>query len=259
MQRKGVLYTILFAGVICVVCSVAVSTAAVSLKPLQVKNQILDQRLNVLAAAHLREEGQRLSAAQVDEIFQTRVRPVVVDLETGEPTDMDPAAYNLDDTMLNPDTSRPAPPNPAQVQRMPRYGLVYEILGEDGDVDLVVLPVRGKGLWSTLYGFLAVGQDFNTVEGITFYQHGETPGLGGEIDNPMWKARWSGRRIYGDDGQVRLQVIKGSAGSPAEDPYRVDGISGATITGRGVSDMIGLWLSEFGYKNYLQKLREQRS
>jgi Na+-transporting NADH:ubiquinone oxidoreductase subunit C len=124
---------------------------------------------------------------------------------------------------------------------------------------MVVIPVEGKGLWSTLYGFLALDKDVNTIKGLTFYQHAETPGLGGEVDNPKWKALWPGRKAFGDDGQPKIAVIKGQAGPVAEDPYQVDGLSGATITARGVSHLVQFWLGTNGFGPYLKQFKERGS
>lgn len=131
---------------------------------------------------------------------------------------------------------------------------VYEVR-QAGELDMVVLPVEGKGLWSTLYGFLALDSDTTTVEGIAFYQHGETPGLGGEIENPAWTALWKGRKAYDSSWEPVIEVIKGKAGPPGEDPHRVDGISGATLTGNGVTDLMRRWLSPDGYGDYLAGIR----
>ena len=117
----------------------------------------------------------------------------------------------------------------------------------------MILPVEGLGLWSTLYGFLAVDADLETIRGLTFYEHAETPGLGGEVDNPRWKSLWPGRRTT-VDGEPRIEVIRGRAGPPGEDPYRVDGLSGAAITGRGVTNLLRFWLSDEGFRPYLTRL-----
>ena len=121
---------------------------------------------------------------------------------------------------------------------------------------LVILPVSGMGLWSTLYGFVALDADLRTIRGLTFYEHGETPGLGGEVDNPRWKALWPGRRAFGADAEVRIEVIRGRAGPADVDPHRVDGLAGATMTGRGVTNMLRFWLGEHGFRPYLERLRE---
>jgi Na+-transporting NADH:ubiquinone oxidoreductase subunit C len=136
--------------------------------------------------------------------------------------------------------------------------LIYERVDGD-DVVLLILPIEGKGLWSTLYGFLALAPDTKTIEGLTFYEHGETPGLGGEIDNPRWKGLWKDRVAFDDEGNPEIEVIKGAAGPPDTDPHRVDGLSGATLTGRGVTHLIQFWLSNDGYGPFLEKFRAERS
>src|SRR5262249_21974321 len=139
------------------------------------------------------------------------------------------AGFDQRKAQKDPAQSHEAPPNQAKVLRVPNNALVYNVL-KNGQVDTIILPIEGYGLWSTLYGFLALDKDGNTVKGITFYQHGETPGLGGEVDNPKWKALWPGRKVYGPDGKPQLGVVKGQAGPAKDDPFRVDGLSGATIT-----------------------------
>lgn len=258
MRRPySVPYIIGFSCAVCVVCSLLVSSAAVSLKPRQEQNAQLDRQVNVLLAAGLLEPGQRQGREQIAQIFKERIQPVVVELATGAETDIDPATFDPEAEMKNPQRSKPAPPNAAQVQRIPTRALVFKVM-KDGDLNEVVLPIMGKGLWSTMYGFIAVDADGNTVRGLTFYQHGETPGLGGEVDNPTWKAHWPGRKIYDQAGEVKLEVIKGRAGPVEEAPHKVDGLSGATITSRGVSHTVEFWFGENGFGPYLKKLRESR-
>ena len=124
----------------------------------------------------------------------------------------------------------------------------------NGDtVDQIVLPVYGKGLWSTLYGFLALAADTRTVRGITFYQHAETPGLGGEVDNDDWKAQWIGRVALDDEYQPQIDVVRGVA-DPDTD-YQVDGLSGATITSNGVEGLVDYWLGDDGFGPFLERFR----
>jgi Na+-transporting NADH:ubiquinone oxidoreductase subunit C len=149
-----------------------------------------------------------------------------------------------------------APPNSSSIKRISKSAVVYEVRDDRDNIEMVVIPIKGYGLWSTLYGFLALDRDGTTVRGLTYYQHGETPGLGGEVDNPRWKALWPGRKAYNDSWEPELTVIKGQAGPPSSDPYRVDGLSGATITSRGVSNMLQFWLSEDGFGPYLKNFRE---
>ena len=127
---------------------------------------------------------------------------------------------------------------------------------KDGDeIAGVVVPIEGYGLWSTLYGYLALETDGRTVRGITYYSHGETAGLGGEVDNPRWKAKWPGRLAFGADGKPALRVKKGPAGDPESDPYQVDGLSGATITSNGVTNMLSFWLGREGFGPYIAKFK----
>jgi len=152
--------------------------------------------------------------------------------------------------------SSKAPANKAKVLRVPKYGLVY--LVKKGDkLESVVFPIQGKGLWSTLYGYMALESDINTIKGITFYQDGETPGLGGEINNPNWKALWVGRKAFDNQGEPAIQVIKGQAPPAEKAPFKVDGLSGATITSRSVTYLVQFWLGASGFGPYLKNLRDK--
>jgi Na+-transporting NADH:ubiquinone oxidoreductase subunit C len=106
-----------------------------------------------------------------------------------------------------------------------------------------------------LYGFVALESDANTIAGLGFYEHGETPGLGGEVDNPRWKALWEGKRAY-RDGQVAINVAKGAVNPQSSGAnWQVDGLSGATLTSRGVSNLVQFWLGAEGFQPYLTNLR----
>ena len=258
MQRSP-LYTILFATAVCIVCAIVVSASAVSLKERQDINAALEKQRNVLQAAGLMEPKEKLDAEEIAKRFQN-IEMEVVDLATGElAADIDPATYDQAREAKNPATSTPAPRNPSLVKRVPNHALIYKVVGDGGDIEVLVLPIEGYGLWKFLYGFIALEDDLNTVRGITFYDHGETPGLGGEVDNPRWKARWIGRKVFGDDGEPRIEVIKGFAPPPAEAPYEVDGLSGATLTSRGVTNLIHFWLGENGFGTYLEKLEQRKA
>jgi len=258
MQRSP-LYTILFATAVCIVCAIVVSSAAVSLKERQDINAALNKQRNVLEAAGLREPGEKLDAQEVAKRFE-KVEIVIIDLATGEPApDIDPATFDQAREAKDPATSTPAPPNPSLVKRVPNHALVYTIFDDAGNVESLVLPVEGYGLWKFLYGFIGLEGDLNTVRGITFYEHGETPGLGGEVDNPRWKSRWVGRKVFGDDGEPKIEVIKGFAPPADQAPYEVDGLSGATLTARGVTNLVHFWLGDNGYGLFLEKTRQREA
>ncbi len=251
-------YTLGFAAVICLVCSVLVTSAAVTLEPRQDVNRALDKQKNVLEAAGLKEAGEKLSAEEVEERFAS-FEAVVVDLTTGE-EDPVAVAADIDQRKMskNPATSFEVERNRALVKRVPKQAVVFKLRDEQGELEMVILPVEGAGLWGTLYGFIALGPDLNTVKGITFYEHKETPGLGGEVDNPLWKARWPDRKIFDEAGNLKLTVIKGPAPSAEEAPFEVDGLSGATITSRGVTALVHFWLGEDGFGKYLESIAKER-
>ena len=244
--------TIFVALALCIVCSLVVSTAAVMLKPLQVKNKALDRKTNILAAAGLLQEGK-----SVEEQFG-KITTRVVDLRTGQFTDaVDPATYDQLKAAKTPDLSRDlsAEEDQAKISRRENFALVY-LVEQDGEIDKLILPVRGYGLWSTLQGFLALENDFNTVAGLGFFDHAETPGLGGEVDNPRWKKSWSGKEVYNAAGEPVIRLIKGSVDPNSTDSeHKIDGLSGATLTSNGVTNLVQFWLGENGFKPFIANLK----
>jgi Na+-transporting NADH:ubiquinone oxidoreductase subunit C len=256
-QRSSIGYTIGFAALICVVCAVLVSSAAVTLRERQQANAELYRKINVLQAAGLATPDEAMARDDVERRFAS-FEVVAIDLESGEvAADVDVATYDQRRAQSDPTASRTVGRNAAQITRVPNRVLAYRQLDDAGNVELLVLPIEGKGLWSTLYGYLALGSDLTTIRGLTYYEHAETAGLGGEVDNPRWKALWPGRKVYDEGGDVAIEVVRGSAGPAETDPYRVDGLSGATITSRGVTAMIEFWLGPQGYGPYLQRLKKE--
>ncbi|MEY3018460.1 MAG: hypothetical protein RL336_1595 [Pseudomonadota bacterium] len=250
-SNDSIKQTLIVAGALCVVCALVVSSAAVSLKPQQQANQETDRKTNILAAAGLLQDG-----VSIDEQFAS-VEVRVVDLRTGEfTTEVDAAGYDQIKAAKDPSrsTKLSAEEDTAKIFRREHFATVYLVKKGDA-IDKLILPVRGYGLWGTLYGFLALEGDANTVAGLGFYDHKETPGLGGEVDNPNWKQKWPGKEIYAN-GKAAVQLIKGSVdpASPSAS-YSVDGLSGATLTSRGVTNLLQFWMSEKGYKPFLDKLR----
>ena len=249
---------------VCLACSVVVSGSAVLLKPQRIANKELDRNRNILEAAGLYDRetaGADVDIAGLFEQFEMRV----VDLEEKrllsavEASDLgiDAASYEQRKAAKDPSLSKEleTAEDIASISRRARYSVIYLLRGDDGEISKAVLPIHGYGLWSTLYGFIALDSDMNTVSGITFYEHGETAGLGGEVDNPAWKALWQGKSVY-RDGEVALSVLKGNVmpGSPHA-AYQVDGLSGATLTSRGVHNLIAYWMGEDGFGPVLAGLR----
>jgi Na+-transporting NADH:ubiquinone oxidoreductase subunit C len=257
-MQASPLRTILFAGAVCVVCSIFVASSAVALKDRQEENRLLDLRSKVLLVADLAAPGEKLERDRINQLFENNLTARVINLETGEyADDIDPVVFDQRAATQDPARSEIAPANPAKVSRLPDNALIYQLL--DGDrVERLILPVQGYGLWSTLYGFVGLSSDLETITGITFYEHGETAGLGGEVDNLNWQALWPGRRAFDDQWVPQIEVIKGVAGPPESDPYRVDGLAGATLTSRGVTNLLRFWLGENGFGPYLDQYRAER-
>lgn len=259
MRRDSIANTIFVAVALCVVCSVLVSTAAVGLRPSQEANKLREKKKNILQAAGVYEAGDN-----VDRKYEARVIPKVVDLATGQyvsDSEFNPTTFDQRAASKDPEMSIKIDPENdlADIKRREKYSVVYMVKGESGKVEKYVLPVYGKGLWSTMYGFLALDNDLRTIRGLSFYEHGETPGLGGEVDNPAWKEQWDGKLAFGEDGEVQVEVIRGTVepSSPNAE-YKVDGLAGATITSRGVTNLIQYWLGPHGFGPYLDKVKQNK-
>lgn len=251
--------TLLVALGVCFVASILVSTAAVKLRPIQDENKKLDLLKNILSAGDLYEDG-----IDINKTFKEKISADIIDLGTGEiipkekyDAELNIEKFNVDVLASSKIWGKDIAPSDdkAGIKKMPKAMAVYKVM--DGKkVDRYILPIYGKGLWSTLYGFIALDKNVNTVKGFTFYQHGETPGLGGEVDNPKWKVLWIGKQICDSDGNTKIEVIKGVAdrsGDAAK--YQIDGLSGATLTTRGVNNLVRFWLGSQGYGTFLNKLK----
>ena len=268
-SRDSILNTFVVAISVCLVCSFLVSSAAVVLRARQNRNVDLDRKKNILVAAGFTSQ-EIDQAGGVFQLFEKRVEPIIIELATGKPADLteiiDAAPddkitneqealdwYNQIEAARKPISGLYADfenrsDDLAGISRKEKYSHVYLVNGPDGQIEKYVFPIRGKGLWSILKGFIAVEADFQTISGLTYYEHAETPGLGGEVDNRMWKEKWVGKSIF-RNGDVGIAVIKGTADS--DDPFAVDGLSGATITSRGVTNMLKFWLGPQGFGPFI--------
>jgi Na+-transporting NADH:ubiquinone oxidoreductase subunit C len=253
--------TIIVALGVCLVCSVLVSSAAVALNSIQEDNKRIDKLKNILEAGNLYEDK-----ASIEKIYKEKIEGVLIELKTGKvlPEEkyndrLNVTSFNIEEMAEDPEYGAdiPASEDIAGIKAKPKYMPVYEVKNK-GEIEKYIFPIYGKGLWSTLYGFLAIDKDLETIRGITFYQHGETPGLGGEVDNPKWKASWNGKKAYGENNEVKINVIKGKVDpSNPNSEYMVDGLSGATITTRGVDNFVKYWLGEHGYGPFIENLRQE--
>ena len=254
--------TLIVAFCLCVVCSIVVSGTAVILKPRQDANRVLDRNKNILNAAGMFDPEVNTNE-DVEQIF-SQFTPRIVDLKSGrflsegelDELQIDIENYDqrlvINDSNFSEAISREQ--DIANVKRRVIYPMVYVMgNGDGGDgFETIVVPINGYGLWGILYGFIALERDVNTVKGLAFYELKETPGLGAEVRNPNWARLWPGKRVYDDSGDVALRVVKG-AGSGE---YQIDGLSGATLTSRGVDNLIQYWLGEDGYGPLLADVRD---
>lgn len=242
--------------VLAFVCSALVAGAAVGLRPLQETNQILDRKKHILYAANLFDETK-----SIEDMFAP-IETRVVELSTGKYINADvisPESYNQKKAVMTEgmSSSIPSESDQAKIKRVENYSLVY--LVKSGEkLDQVVLPVRGKGLWSTMYAYVAIDGDLSTIRGVSFYEHGETPGLGGEIENQRWQQGWQGKKLYTEDGEIGLNFAKGKAATtPPEGLYQIDGLSGATLTTKGVDNLMEFWFGDHGFQKFLYRLKNE--
>ncbi|NOC83344.1 MULTISPECIES: Na(+)-translocating NADH-quinone reductase subunit C [unclassified Ruegeria] len=241
--------TIFIAVAVCLVASMVVSAAAVSLRPVQEANRLKDKQVNVLQVAGVFEPG-----IDVTEAFAA-FEPRVLELSTGTFVDdqFDPTTFDDIAAASDPELSVALDNDPAGIGRKSKYRVIYLLRDDAGDLDKVILPLHGYGLWSTLYGFIALENNGNDIYGLQFYQHGETPGLGAEVDNPRWKALWNGKKLRDEAGDLQITVAKSQ---PAAGPdFYVDALAGATLTSVGVDNLVKFWMGDAGYGPFLAKLQ----
>lgn len=265
--------TVAVAFALCLVGAVLVSGSAVALKPLQEINKSRDEKVNILEVAGLLEEG-----SDVEAVFKN-IEPKVIDLASGDYAEaVDAKTYDQWKAAKDPALSEaiPSDKDVANIKRKPKQAKVY-LVKEGGQIKTIILPVSGYGLWSTMYGFIALQADAETVVGLNLFDQAETPGLGGEVVNPKWKALWKGKKVYNlsgkqvhesnltekgqsiDIGEVALGLVKGGVDpSKPGAEYQVDSLAGATLTSRGVSNLIQYWMGKEGYGLYLAKLRSAK-
>ncbi|EIJ71890.1 MULTISPECIES: Na(+)-translocating NADH-quinone reductase subunit C [Pasteurellaceae] len=236
-NKDSVFGTVTVVLLLSLVCSIIVAGSAVALKPAQEEQKQLDKQKNILNVAGLLKEN-----GNIKEIYSKFIEPRFVDLDTGDYVDSASTEVEL----------IPADLDKAKIRSRSKTAEVYLVKNEQGKVEQIVLPIYGTGLWSVMYGFVSVAPDANTIKGITYYQHGETPGLGGEIENPNWQKLFVGKKLLDANNQPAIKIVKGQA---PQDEHSIDGLSGATLTGNGVQGTFNYWFSDKGLGKYLEKLR----
>lgn len=260
MNKNDTLFKTLLVGlVLCLVCSIVISSAAVGLRDQQKFLKQKDQQSKILSSAGLLSEEK-----SIEELFLS-IEERIVNLETGyyedsiDPSTFDGKKFESENYSKDPLTSilLSSEEDISSLKRRENFIKIY-LYKVDNQIEAIILPVRGLGLWGTLYGYLALEPDLNTVIGLEYFSHKETPGLGAEVDNPRWKSKWKGKKIYSSSGDIKIEVVKGLVNARSKDKaFQVDGISGATITSRGVTNMLSFWLGEMGYSKFLNNLKKE--
>ena len=246
MPVDGIVKTVIVATALCFVCSMVVSFAAVNLKSIQEVNKAIDKQKNILQVAGVYHEG-----IDVNKTFSS-FQPLVVDLNSGKFTDkFDPSIFDDKKAAQDPLLSVSLENDPASIGRRTNYATVYLLKKDDGSLDKVILPIHGYGLWSTLYGFIALEDNLNDIFGLQFYQHAETPGLGAEVDNPKWKAQWKGKKLNNENGELMIQVAK----TQKYKDHHIDALAGATLTSNGVDNLVKFWMGKDGFQKFLNNLK----
>ena len=246
MPVDGIVKTVIVATALCFVCSMVVSFAAVNLKSIQEVNKAIDKQKNILQVAGVYYEG-----IDVNKTFSS-FQPLVVDLNSGKFTDkFDPSIFDDKKAAQDPLLSVSLENDPASIGRRTNYATIYLLKKDDGSLDKVILPIHGYGLWSTLYGFIALEDNLNDIFGLQFYQHAETPGLGAEVDNPKWKSQWKGKKLNNENGELMIQVAK----TQKYKDHHIDALAGATLTSNGVDNLVKFWMGKDGFQKFLNNLK----
>lgn len=253
--KKAILVVLLTA----LVCSSLVSAAVVVLRPIQLNNQLLDRSRNIMALTGLLPAGEMPEDAEMLDLFRS-LDARIVNIDEGRFDDsIDVNTFDMRRAVNDPElgTSIPAGQDLASLGRRSRYAPVYMVWDEDA-LDRVIMPVQGAGMWSMLYGYIALEPDFTTVAGMTFYEQNETPGLGDQITHGHWLEQWPGKQVYDDTGEPQFRVNEGvvEAGS-VHAPFQVDGLTGATVTGNAVTGLVRYWFGDHGYKGFLDHMKDE--
>jgi Na+-transporting NADH:ubiquinone oxidoreductase subunit C len=240
-SRDSIRNTLIVAIGLSLVCSILVASTAVVLKPIQQRNEEEFRQRIILEVAGLMQPD--ANVATLFAAIETRT----VDIATGDYV-AELTGGDAELTVVIPEEF-----DIANIRQRAVYSQVY-LVKEKGEIQQIILPVYGSGLWSTMYGYLSVATDGSTVNGLRFYSHAETPGLGDQVDHPAWRAQWVGKQLYDENGAARIEVVRG----PAQDrssSYEIDGLSGATLTGRGVTQLVRFWVGPQGFGPYLHKIQ----
>ncbi|MCH7398649.1 NADH:ubiquinone reductase (Na(+)-transporting) subunit C [Belliella sp. DSM 107340] len=249
-QSNG--YIITFSVILTVVLGLLLSGTSQVLGPIQKKAQDLDNKKQILGAVMAPEDLRAMSPEEVLEYYESRIASKVVDIE-GNEVEKDSEGNSI--VAESVDVGKNYKKSPED-RLYPIF--IYHEEGNEDAVDSYILPVYGAGLWDEIWGYLALQTDLNTVEGVTFSHKGETPGLGARITENNVQARYQGKKIFDESGELRAVIMQKGEGKDYDgEEHKVDGLSGATITANGVNDMLKNYISY--YESYIEKKKSGNS
>lgn len=248
-NKETVGKTLSFVFIVCLVCAALVSVSAIGLKPLQQANKLLDKQTKILEASGLLEKA----GSDIVGTYTKFVEAKMIDLKTGAIIEGDTEAF--DERSDSRDASKSTKPENdiAGLSRRADRAVVYLVKDEQNQLNTIVLPIVGSGLWDLMYGYVGLAPDLNTVRSVVYSDLKETPGLGAEVLNPKWKALWPGKKMYNEQGEPAIQLVKG--GAKQGDSHGVDGLSGATLTSDGVTKTLRFWLGAEGYGPFVANFK----
>ncbi|MFT5789361.1 MAG: Na+-transporting NADH:ubiquinone oxidoreductase subunit C [Shewanella sp.] len=248
-KKDSFVGTMIFTVTLCLLCSFMITGTSELLKERKLVKKRDELKRNVLIAADVDIADKDFRA-----IFDKDVKPTLVTLDTGE-EDTEANVLDFDERMasINPETSRKPKKDTAKIKSRADQARVFKVFDDNGKLISVVVPIYGKGLWSMIYGYVALQPDFNTIENVVFYEHGETPGIGDFLNDTDWTDKWHGKQVFDAKGKVSFKVVKG--GAKAGDVHGVDAVSGATMTGRGVQRAVQFWFGAEGFEMFFNKLK----
>ncbi|GIU35907.1 Na(+)-translocating NADH-quinone reductase subunit C [Shewanella schlegeliana] len=250
LKKDSFMGTMIFTVTLCLLCSFMITGTAEVLKERKLVKKRDELMRNVLLAADVDLSGDK----DFRVIFEKDVKPLLVSLDTGD-VDSNANVMDFDPRMaaINPDTSSKPKKDTAKIKSRADQVRVFKVFDDNGKLRSIVVPIYGKGLWSMIYGFVALKPDLNTIENIVVYEHGETPGIGDFLNDPEWTSKWHNKQIFDEKGKVAFKVVKG--GAKEGDVHGVDAVSGATMTGRGLQRAVQFWFGNEGFETFFQKLK----
>ena len=248
-NKETVGKTLSFVFIVCLVCAALVSVSAIGLKPLQQANKLLDKQTKILEASGLLEKA----GSDIVGTYNKFVEAKMIDLKTGAIIEGDTESF--DERADSRDVTKSTKPENdiAGLSRRADRAVVYLVKDDQNQLDTIVLPIVGSGLWDLMYGYVGLAPDLNTVRSVVYSDLKETPGLGAEVLNPKWKALWPGKKMYNEQGEPAIQLVKG--GAKQDDTHGVDGLSGATLTSNGVTSTLRFWLGTEGYGPFVANFK----